>query len=111
MAKCGALGNLLVKEHTHTFVNAGGDVRALDFRFNVGGRKIGAPFHGLKAFFTTAQLAPIDKARAHEWLPSGVDVAGACVSSASVSHGGLLLLASSVGICVGCLSTASVPCA
>ena len=62
MAKCGALGNLLVKEHTHTFVNAGGDVRALDFRFNVGGRKIGAPFHGLKAFFTTAQLAPIDKA-------------------------------------------------
>lgn len=65
MAKCGALGNLLVKEHTHTFVNAGGDVRALDFRFNVGGRKIGAPFHGLKAFFTTAQLAPIDKACAH----------------------------------------------
>lgn len=62
MAKCGGLGNLLVKEHTHTFVNAGGDVRALDFRFNVGGRKIGAPFHGLKAFFTTAQLAPIDKA-------------------------------------------------
>ena len=62
MAKCGGLGNLLVKEHMHTFVNAGGDVRALDFRFNVGGRKIGAPFHGLKAFFTTAQLAPIDKA-------------------------------------------------
>ena len=65
MAKCGALGNLLVKEHTHTFVNAGGDVRALDFRFNVGGRKIGAPFHGLKAFFTTGQLAPIDKACTH----------------------------------------------
>ena len=68
MAKCGGLGNLLVKEHTHTFVNAGGDVRALDFRFNVGGRKIGAPFHGLKAFFTTGQLAPIDKARA-VWVP------------------------------------------
>ena len=63
MAKCGVLGNLLVKEHTHTFVNAGGDVRALDFRFHLGGRKIGAPFHGLKAFFTTGQLAPIDKAR------------------------------------------------
>ncbi|KAK9834165.1 hypothetical protein WJX81_004675 [Elliptochloris bilobata] len=62
MAKCGVLGNLLVKEHTHTFVNAGGDVRALDFRFSLGGRKIGAPFHGLKAFFTTGQLAPVDKA-------------------------------------------------
>lgn len=61
MAKCGVLGNLLVKEHTHTFVNTGGDVRALDFRFHLGGRKIGAPFHGLKAFFTTGQLAPIDK--------------------------------------------------
>jgi hypothetical protein len=64
MAKCGVLGNLLAKEHTHTFVNAGGDVRALDFRFTLGGRKIGAPFHGLKAFFTTGQLAPVDKARA-----------------------------------------------
>jgi hypothetical protein len=46
MAKCGVLANLLVKEHTHTFVNAGGDVRGLDFRFFVGDTKIGAPFHG-----------------------------------------------------------------
>ena len=64
MAKCGVLSNLLLKDHTHTFVNTGGDVRELDFRFFVGGTKIGAPFHGLKAFFTTPQLSPVDKARA-----------------------------------------------
>eukprot|EP00882_Tetradesmus_deserticola_P004495 GHRQ01004741.1.p1 GENE.GHRQ01004741.1~~GHRQ01004741.1.p1 ORF type:complete len:590 (+),score=291.33 GHRQ01004741.1:167-1936(+) len=61
MAKCGVLENLLVKEHTHTFCNNDGDVRELDFRFFLGGQKIGAPFHGLKAFFTTPQLAPKDK--------------------------------------------------
>ena len=61
MAKCGVLQNLLKKQHTHTFVNAGGDVRDLDFRFEVGGAKIGAPFHGLKAFFTTPQLSTVDK--------------------------------------------------
>jgi len=61
MAKCGVLENLLVKEHTHTFCNTGGDVRELDFRFIVNGMKIGAPFHGLKAFFTTPQLDPKDK--------------------------------------------------
>lgn len=46
MAKCGVLENLLLKEHTHTFCNAGGDVRELDFRFYIGDTKIGAPFHG-----------------------------------------------------------------
>ena len=46
MAKCGVLENLLLKDHTHTFVNTGGDVRELDFRFFVGDTKIGAPFHG-----------------------------------------------------------------
>lgn len=46
MAKCGVLENLLLKEHTHTFCNKDGDVRELDFRFNVGSSKIGAPFHG-----------------------------------------------------------------
>ena len=61
MAKCGALENLLLKEHAHTFVNAGGDVRLLDFRASVAGLKVGAPFHGLKAFFTTPQLSPKDK--------------------------------------------------
>ena len=63
MAKCGVLQNLLRKEHVHTFVNADGDVRELDFRFFVGDRKIGAPFHGLKAFFTTPQLSVLDKVR------------------------------------------------
>lgn len=61
MAKCGVLENLLLKEHTHTFCNTGGDVRELDFRFFVGDTKIGAPFHGLRAFFTTPQLSPYDK--------------------------------------------------
>jgi zeta-carotene desaturase len=63
MRKCGVLENLLAKEHTHTFCNTGGDVRELDFRFDVNGVKIGAPFHGLKAFFTTPQLTVTDKVR------------------------------------------------
>jgi len=46
MRKTGAVQNLLLKEHTHTFVNTDGDVRELDFRFDVNGLKIGAPFHG-----------------------------------------------------------------
>ncbi len=58
MKKVGAIENLLPKEHTHLFVNRGGDLRALDFRF-----ALGAPFNGLKAFFTTSQLNWIDKLR------------------------------------------------
>jgi len=56
MNKVGALENLRLKEHTHTFVNRGGRTGALDFRFITG-----APFNGLKAFFTTSQLSPQDK--------------------------------------------------
>src|SRR4028118_2192038 len=48
MKKVGALDSLLLKEHTHIFINRGGITGALDFRFFTG-----APFHGLKAFFTT----------------------------------------------------------
>jgi len=62
MARSGAIQNLLPKDHTHTFCNKDGDVRELDFRFLLGDVKIGAPFHGLKAFFTTPQLSAIDKA-------------------------------------------------
>ncbi len=58
MKKVGALEHLLPKEHTHLFVNTGGDIRSLDFRFG-----IGAPINGLKAFFTTSQLNWIDKLR------------------------------------------------
>ncbi|AAP99182.1 MULTISPECIES: 9,9'-di-cis-zeta-carotene desaturase [Prochlorococcus] len=58
MDKVGAIDNLLAKEHTHLFVNKGGDVKSLDFRF-----AIGAPFNGLKAFFTTPQLNWVDKLR------------------------------------------------
>ena len=41
--------------------HSGGDVKKLDFRFFAGNKKIGAPFHGLKAFFTTGQLNVLDK--------------------------------------------------
>ena len=56
MKKVGAYDHLLLKQHTHTFVNRGGQTGALDFRFLTG-----APFNGLKAFFTTSQLSPKDK--------------------------------------------------
>jgi zeta-carotene desaturase len=58
LRKVGAFENLLPKTHTHLFVNRGGDLRELDFRF-----ALGAPFNGLKAFFTTPQLDWIDKLR------------------------------------------------
>jgi len=48
--------NLRLKEHVHTFVNEGGRLGSLDFRF-----PIGAPISGLQAFAKTAQLDPIDK--------------------------------------------------
>ncbi|USR90770.1 9,9'-di-cis-zeta-carotene desaturase [Phormidium yuhuli AB48] len=56
MEKVGALEALRLKEHTHTFINEGGRVGELDFRFFTG-----APFNGLKAFFTTSQLSLQDK--------------------------------------------------
>ncbi|MEH2148359.1 9,9'-di-cis-zeta-carotene desaturase [Nostoc sp.] len=56
MKKVGVLENLRLKEHTHTFINKGGQTGALDFRFLTG-----APFNGLKAFFTTSQLSLQDK--------------------------------------------------
>jgi zeta-carotene desaturase len=56
MNKVGALESLRLKEHTHIFVNKGGKTGALDFRFITG-----APFNGLKAFFTTSQLSLQDK--------------------------------------------------
>lgn len=56
LKKVGAFEFLLPKEHVHTFINKGGDIGKLDFRF-----LFGAPFHGLKAFFTTEQLTVVDK--------------------------------------------------
>lgn len=56
MERVGARDHFLPKEHTHTFVNRGGHVGKLDFRF-----PIGAPLNGLKAFFTTSQLSIQDK--------------------------------------------------
>ncbi|XP_043815084.1 zeta-carotene desaturase, chloroplastic/chromoplastic isoform X2 [Manihot esculenta] len=58
MKKVGADKNLLVKDHTHTFVNKGGEIGELDFRF-----PIGAPLHGIRAFLSTNQLETYDKAR------------------------------------------------
>ena len=57
MEKVGAIDNLRLKDHTHTFINEGGRIGELDFRFLTG-----APFNGLKAFFTTSQLSTVDKA-------------------------------------------------
>jgi len=57
MQRVDAFQHLRVKEHTHTFVNRGGVTGELDFRFITG-----APFNGLKAFFTTSQLSIADKA-------------------------------------------------
>jgi zeta-carotene desaturase len=48
--------NLRIKEHVHTFVNEGGELGALDFRF-----PIGAPVSGLQAFARTKQLGVEDK--------------------------------------------------
>jgi zeta-carotene desaturase len=48
--------NLRIKEHIHTFVNTGGKLGALDFRF-----PIGAPVSGLQAFARTEQLGLEDK--------------------------------------------------
>lgn len=56
MEKVGALENLRLKQHTHTFINEGGRIGELDFRFFTG-----APFNGLKAFLTTSQLSVRDK--------------------------------------------------
>jgi zeta-carotene desaturase len=58
MEKVGAMSHFLLKEHVHTFVNEGGKLGSLDFRFLTG-----APFNGLKAFFTTSQLSALDKAQ------------------------------------------------
>jgi len=48
--------NLRLKEHTHTFINDGGGIGELDFRF-----PIGAPVSGLQAFAKTQQLNVGDK--------------------------------------------------
>jgi len=48
--------NLRIKEHVHTFVNDGGRLGSLDFRF-----PIGAPVSGLQAFAKTEQLEIGDK--------------------------------------------------
>jgi zeta-carotene desaturase len=47
---------LRLKEHTHTFINEGGHIGELDFRF-----PIGAPVSGLNAFARTEQLGVGDK--------------------------------------------------
>ncbi len=58
MKKVGVIDKLRLKEHTHCFINKGGKTGELDFRFITG-----APFNGLKAFFTTSQLSLQDKAQ------------------------------------------------
>jgi zeta-carotene desaturase len=65
MRKVGASENLRLKEHNHIFINKGARTGALDFRFITG-----APFNGLKAFFTTSQLSLQDKL--HNSLALGI---------------------------------------
>lgn len=72
MKKTGSFGSLLLKEHTHTFVNEGGRIGSLDFR--MGG--VGAPFNGLKAFAGTSQLGAVDKVRNAAALGTSVIVKG-----------------------------------
>jgi len=56
MMRTGSFDLLRLKEHTHTFINSGGGVGELDFRF-----PIGAPVSGLQAFARTEQLEVSDK--------------------------------------------------
>lgn len=56
MQRTGSFDMLRIKEHTHTFINSGGGVGELDFRF-----PIGAPVSGLQAFARTQQLGVEDK--------------------------------------------------
>merc|ERR1719327_1611488 len=56
MRRTGSFDKLRLKEHTHTFINNGGGVGELDFRF-----PIGAPVSGLQAFARTQQLGVSDK--------------------------------------------------
>merc|ERR1719267_29007 len=56
MKRTGSFDKLRLKEHTHTFINNGGKIGELDFRF-----PIGAPVSGLQAFFKTSQLGVEDK--------------------------------------------------
>lgn len=72
MAKVGSFKHLLLKDHTHQFINKGGIKGELDFR--MGG--IGAPINGLKAFATTQQLGIVDKIRNAIALGSSVIVRG-----------------------------------
>ncbi|CAN8067269.1 unnamed protein product [Agarophyton chilense] len=72
MAKVGSFKHLLMKEHTHQFINKGGLVGELDFRMGT----VGAPFNGLKAFGATSQLGFVDKVRNALALGSSVIVRG-----------------------------------
>jgi zeta-carotene desaturase len=71
LKKVGGFENLLLKEHVHNFINKGGEVGQLNFQF-----LLGAPFHGLKAFFTTEQLSLVDKFRNALALGTSPVVAG-----------------------------------
>ncbi len=57
MKRIGALQNLRLKEHTHQFINTGGHIGELDFRFY----GLGAPINGVMAFARTNQLTIKDK--------------------------------------------------
>lgn len=79
MDRIGSRQHLLPKQHVHQFVNRGGQIGELDFRFF-----LGAPFHGLKAFFTTGQLTLLDKLQNALALGTSPIVAGLVSYSAGM---------------------------
>lgn len=72
MRKVGGFRHLLLKDHRHQFVNAGGRIGELDFRMGT----VGAPFNGLKAFAATSQIGPVDKLMNAAALGTSVIVKG-----------------------------------
>lgn len=83
----------------------GGDVRELDFRFFLGDTKIGAPFHGLRAFFTTPQVGWAGEV-GDSWWVCGV-LAGSALCCCGL--GGWLCLAPP-GKVARCLPLSCVSC-
>ena len=63
-------------------------MRELDFRFFIGDNKIGAPFHGLKAFFTTPQLSTLDKVGRAATAAAGPSATGGCLPLPVDNHAG-----------------------
>jgi hypothetical protein len=106
---------LRLKEHTHTFVNEGGHLGELDFRF-----PIGAPISGLNAFARTQQLGVGDKlANALRLGTSpivaalvnfdvGMDMVRAAVVAAAAAAAAAAVAVAAVAVAVAAVAVAAV---